>query len=83
MIALGAILAALPYFMPNETEGIAGGWVADMVHDSPAHEGVQKVSHGDDHHVYLFGMPIHTAMYVISAVVGFIGIGFALYFHMF
>ncbi len=82
VIALGAILAALPYFMPNETEGIAGGWVADMVHDSPAHEGVQKVSHGDDHHVYLFGMPIHTAMYVISAVVGFIGIGFALYFHL-
>ena len=82
VIALGAILAALPYFMPNETEGITGGWVADMVHDSHGSAGVQQVSGGDDHHVHLFGMPIHTAMYVISAVVGFIGIGFALYFHL-
>jgi len=82
VIALGAILAALPYFIPNETKGITGGWVADMVHDSHGSAGVQKVSSGDDHHVHLFGMPIHTAMYFISAVVGFIGIGFALYFHL-
>jgi len=82
VIALGAILAALPYFMPNETEGITGGWIADMVHDSHGRAGVQQVASGDDHHVYLFGMPVHTAMYVISAIVGFIGIGFALYFHL-
>ena len=82
VIALGAILAALPYFMPNETEGITGGWIADMVHDSHGRAGVQQVASADDHHVYLFGMPVHTAMYVISAIVGFIGIGFALYFHL-
>lgn len=83
VIALGAILAAVPYFIPNETEGITGGWVADMVNDSHGHQGVQKVTHGDDHHALLLGMPVHTAMYFISAVVGFIGIGFALYFHLF
>ncbi len=83
VIALGAILAALPYFIPNETEGITGGWVADMVSDSPGHQGVQKVIQGDDHHAHLLGMPVHTAMYFISAIVGFIGIGFALYFHLF
>jgi NADH-quinone oxidoreductase subunit L len=39
-IASGAIIAALPYFMDNETKGINGGWVAEMVHDSPARGGV-------------------------------------------
>ena len=83
VIALGAVLAALPYFMPNETEGITGGWVAEMVNDSPGQAGVPHEMHGEDHHVHLFGMPVHTAMYFISAIVGFIGIGFALYFHLF
>ncbi|HIB50199.1 MAG TPA: NADH-quinone oxidoreductase subunit L [Phycisphaerales bacterium] len=82
VIALGAILAALPYFMPNETEAITGGWVAEMVNDSPGHAGVPKDTHGDGHDAHLFGFPVHTAMYVISAIVGFIGIGFALYFHL-
>jgi NADH-quinone oxidoreductase subunit L len=82
VIALGAILAALPYFMPNETEGITGGWIAEMVNDSPGHLGVQKVVQGDEHHAHLFGMPVHTAMYIISAIVGFIGISIAFYFHL-
>ena len=82
VISIGALLAALPYFMPNETAGITGGWVAEMINDSPAHEGVQKVAHDDAHHAHLFGMPVHTAMYVISGAVGFIGIAIAFYFHL-
>ena len=84
VIALGAVLAALPYFMPNESDGITGGWVAEMVHDSPAHAGVPKatldstyVGHGD-----ILGMDPHKAMYFISAFVGFIGIGIALFIHL-
>jgi NADH-quinone oxidoreductase subunit L len=97
-IAIGALLAALPYFMPNETEGLHGGWVAEMVYDSPAVAGFEGVTyvpgesvassgdydsghdlvHGD-----ILGMDPHVAMYYISAIVGFIGIGIALYFHLF
>jgi NADH-quinone oxidoreductase subunit L len=80
-----------PYFMPNETEGITGGWVAEMVTDSPAAAGVPGASaihavHGGDHevsHGKILGMDPHAAMYYISAVVGFIGLSFALYFHLF
>jgi len=89
VIACGAVLSALPYFMPNETEGIHGGWVAEMIYDSPAIAGVpgasiesdsssQEVAQGE-----ILGMDPHTAMYYISAIVGFVGIGFALYFHLF
>jgi len=92
VIALGALLAALPYFMPNETEGLHGGWIAEMVYDSPAYSGVPGAvvdSHsvtGDGHESAqgsILGMDPHKAMYYISAFVGFIGIGLALYFHLF
>lgn len=87
VIAAGAILAALPYFMTNTAEGIHGGWVADMMHDSPAIAGVPGAVVGhvsDSHEVHgsILGMDPHKAMYYISAVVGMIGIGFALYFHL-
>ncbi len=95
-ISLGALLAALPYFVPNETETIQGGWIAEMVHDSPAHRGVPKVaqaaidSHDVGHgtmeqtigHGDILGMDPHKAMYYISAIVGFIGIAIALFFHL-
>lgn len=91
VIALGALLAALPYFMPNETEGLHGGWIAEMVNDSPAAAGVPgavldsahgvniglEVAHGD-----ILGMDPHKAMYYISAIVGFIGIGIAFFIHL-
>ncbi|MAI67873.1 MAG: NADH-quinone oxidoreductase subunit L [Phycisphaerae bacterium] len=96
-IALGALLAALPYFMPNETEHLHGGWIAEMVNDSPASAGVpgnnsvahaplveahgtieHNIPHGD-----ILGMDPHKAMYYISGVVGFIGIGIALFLHLF
>lgn len=91
VIALGALLAALPYFMPNETEGLHGGWIAEMVNDSPAAAGVpgavldsahgvnigHEVAHGE-----ILGMDPHKAMYYISAIVGFIGIGIAFFIHL-
>ena len=87
VIAVGAILAAAPYFMTNETEGIHGGWVAEMMHDSPAISGVpgaevSQSGESDAAHGHILGMDPHKAMYYISAVVGMIGIGFALYFHL-
>ena len=87
-IASGAILAALPYFMENETTGLKGGWVAEMVNDSPAKDGVPGASTahlaGDDaaHHGSILGMDPHKAMYYISAVVGIIGLGLAFFFHL-
>jgi NADH-quinone oxidoreductase subunit L len=92
VIAIGAVLAALPYFMPNETEHLHGGWIAEMVNDSPASAGVPGAvveshgTHGDTHtivHGTILGMDPHKAMYYISAIVGFIGICIALYFHLF
>ena len=73
--------------MANKTEGIQGGWVAEMMYDSPAISGVPGavVSHGvESHEVHgsILGMDPHKAMYYISAIVGMIGIGFALYFHL-
>jgi NADH-quinone oxidoreductase subunit L len=83
VIAGGALLAAVPYFMATETEGLTGGWIADVMHDSPAashgaHDVGESVAHSQ-----ILGMDPHTAMYFISAIVGMIGIGFALYFHLY
>jgi NADH-quinone oxidoreductase subunit L len=88
VISIGAILAALPYFMPNETEHLHGGWIAEMVNDSPAAAGLPGVAsnHGHSHediHGTILGMDPHKAMFFISAIVGIIGICFALYFHLF
>ncbi|MCH2152650.1 MAG: NADH-quinone oxidoreductase subunit L [Phycisphaerales bacterium] len=102
-IAIGALVAAVPYFMPNHAdEKLAGGWVADMVHDSTARGGLPGLDrhgvplsefdahhadgHHDDHghvHQTLFGMDAHTAMYVISGVVGSLGIILAAWLHLF
>ncbi len=79
-IASGALLAALPYFMKNETAGLNGGWVAEMVNDSPAST---LQLHGEDApHGSILGMDPHKAMYYISAVVGMIGLGLAFFFHL-
>ena len=87
-IASGALLAALPYFMENETTGLKGGWVAEMVNDSPAKAGVPGAvsTHQPDGahpaHGSILGMDPHKAMYYISAVVGLIGLGLAFFFHL-
>jgi NADH-quinone oxidoreductase subunit L len=84
VIAVGAVLAAVPYFMVNETEGIHGGWVAEMMLDSPAVTGVPGAVEQDPHAAdgQILWMDPYKAMYYISAVVGMIGIGFAFYFHL-
>ncbi len=98
-ITLGAALAIVPYFMPNEAEGVHGGWVAEMVHDSTAAAGLPG-GHGDHvhappadghthagtdehaHHGGLFGFDPHKAMYVVSGVVGLIGLVIAWFLHL-
>ena len=51
ILAIGALVAALPYFMSNQAdERLAGGWVADMVHDSTAREGIPGFHPGDAAH---------------------------------
>ncbi|MCH2142872.1 MAG: NADH-quinone oxidoreductase subunit L [Phycisphaerales bacterium] len=94
VIAVGALVAATPYFMSNKADAnIAGGWVADMVHDSTARAGLpglaesqhphsEEVSHGAHEHPTLFGMDPHKAMYFVSGAVGLIGILLAAYLHL-
>ncbi|MDG2423207.1 MAG: NADH-quinone oxidoreductase subunit L [Phycisphaerales bacterium] len=103
VIAIGALAASVPYFMDTKAdEALAGGWVADMVHDSTAQGGLPGldrhgqsmgdiVEHGhaghqgegDHAHPTLFGMDVHTAMYVISGVVGGLGLLLAAWLHLF
>jgi len=64
-----SVLAAIPYFM-----GPHGGWAAEMVNKSSASY------HGPDTFNFL-GITSHYAMYLISAVVGFIGLLIAAYLH--
>jgi len=94
LIAVGALVAAVPYFMSNQAdEHLAGGWVADMVHDSTAREGIpgfredagHSTAHGDAHgeaHPTIFGMDPHAAMYWISGIVGMIGLALAAWLHL-
>ncbi len=85
VISIGAILAALPYFADNTTEGLHGGWVAEMVNDSPGKHGLPGMAHNhgeEAHHGSILGMDPHKAMYTISAFVGFIGIAIAFFFHL-
>ena len=84
IVSIGAVLAAVPYFTENTTEGLHGGWVAEMVNDSPGKHGLPGMAHGhgEDHHGSILGMDPHKAMYYISATVGFIGIAIAFFFHL-
>lgn len=94
VIAVGALVAATPYFMSNKADAnLAGGWVADMVHDSTARSGLpglsgsdhasaEGTSHAGDDHPTLFGMDPHKAMYFVSATVGIIGILIAAWLHL-
>ena len=79
ILAIGAILAALPYFMGNDAEHVHGGWVGDMVAASSAAPGLP------DHHAHgsILGFDPHKAMYFISAIVGIIGIVIAMWLHWF
>ncbi|MAT81006.1 MAG: NADH-quinone oxidoreductase subunit L [Phycisphaerae bacterium] len=97
VIAIGALLAAVPYFMDTKAdEALAGGWVADMVHDSTAQGGLPGLdrhgqslgqavehAHGDHAHPTMFGMDVHKAMYVVSGVVGGVGLLLAAWLHLF
>ncbi|MCH2133412.1 MAG: NADH-quinone oxidoreductase subunit L [Phycisphaerales bacterium] len=100
VIAIGAMVATVPYFLDTKAdEALAGGWVADMVHDSTARGGLPGLDgHGqpisesgahdhhdhDDHaHPTILGMDPHFAMYIISGVVGGLGLLLAAWLHLF
>jgi NADH-quinone oxidoreductase subunit L len=91
VIALGALLASVPYFMTNDVAEIKGGWIADMVNDSTAAAGIPgheehpgTIAHaaGHAHHGSILGMDPHVAMYWISGVVGGIGLFLAFWLHL-
>ncbi|MCA9284528.1 MAG: NADH-quinone oxidoreductase subunit L [Phycisphaerales bacterium] len=86
-LAVGAVLAAIPYFWP----AYGDGWIQQMVSHSSAAAGVP--SHGAEgaasaagehggSHATLLGFDPHTAMYVVSSVFGLVGIGFAAWLHL-
>jgi NADH-quinone oxidoreductase subunit L len=80
VITIGAILAALAYFIGGEPN-----WITSMVADSSAAGGVPghaPAGHADGGaHGTFLGMNPHTVMYYVSAVVGFLGIGIAFVLH--
>jgi NADH-quinone oxidoreductase subunit L len=91
LIAAGALLAAVPYFMSNQAEHVSGGWIADMVNDSTAASGLpghpdhpgSLAGHGAEvHQGSILGMDPHVAMYWISGVVGGIGLFLAFWLHL-
>lgn len=86
IIAIGSILAAIPYFIHKEDHG----WVGSMLHASTAHyvsphghHAADPAHAGDGHHHggTIFGYDPHKAMYYISAIIGLVGIGAAFVLH--
>jgi NADH-quinone oxidoreductase subunit L len=73
--AVLAVLAAGLYFVKPSIPDAHGGWVAGMVHHSSAN------AHGPHEGFNFLGITNHSAMYVISAVVGFAGILIAAFLH--
>jgi len=82
IITIGAIVAAVPYFMDSREEHVHGGWVAGMVADSSARGGVPGIAHHDGTHGTILGLDPHAAMYYVSAGVGLIGILIAWRLHL-
>jgi NADH-quinone oxidoreductase subunit L len=83
VIAIGAVVAAIAYFLPTHVEGVEGGWVADMVHDSSAAGGVPSEAHGDAAaHGSLLGFDPHKAMFFVSGTFGLVGLGIAFVLHL-
>jgi len=84
LLAAGALLAALPYFMPAYGDGA----IQRMVAESSAAAGVPGHAHhpdgqyGEAAHGTFFGFDPHKAMYFVSAFVGLIGIAIAWYLHL-
>ncbi|TVQ50661.1 MAG: NADH-quinone oxidoreductase subunit L [Phycisphaerales bacterium] len=80
-ITVGAILAAIPYFMPSGEEGVKGGWVASMTLDSSARDGMYGV-YAIEEKGKLFGADPYNAMYFVSAAFGLVGILIAWWLHL-
>jgi len=81
IITAGAILAAIPYFLPTGLDKIKGGWVAKLVYDSSAAGGLPGVYETHAHGTIL-GFDPHKAMYFVSGIIGLIGILIAWHLHL-
>ena len=86
-LAIASILAAGVGFMhtPGHAGHAEGGWVVDLVGSS---SGKVYQAHGEHAHATFLGIDPHKtkvagvgAMYVISSIVGFIGIAIAFFLH--
>ncbi len=73
ILAVSSIAAAGLYFV-----GDHGGWAAGMIHHSSA---ALPEAHGEEAHGTFLGMNPHAVMYYVSGLVGFVGIGAALFLH--
>ncbi|MDZ4754210.1 MAG: NADH-quinone oxidoreductase subunit L [Phycisphaerae bacterium] len=90
ILALGAILAALPSYL-KAADGST--WVSSMIADSSAVNGVPSIPAAVGHatgqatgqaaaHHELLGMDAHTALLLISFAIAIVGIGSSAYFHL-
>jgi len=79
ILAVGSILAAIPYFLNKDMHG----WVGSMLHVSTASYHSPYGHHGalHDQAGTIFGADPHKAMYYISAGVGALGILVAFLLH--
>jgi NADH-quinone oxidoreductase subunit L len=87
VIAIGALLAAIPALTPMIAPD-SGNWVQQMIIDSSAAAGAgdhhHEVGESQDHaaHGTFLGFDPHRAMYFASAIVGLIGIAIAWRLHL-
>ncbi len=77
ILAVGAILLAVGYFLPSGWGSKA--WVMEMIAASTAGTGFMLSPEGA--HATLFGYDPHTSMYFVSGTVGAIGFIIALWLH--
>ncbi|MBM4112571.1 MAG: NADH-quinone oxidoreductase subunit L [Phycisphaerae bacterium] len=79
VLAIGAVLAGLPTYLVLSGQ-TKENWVESMMAHSSAALGAQPA---DSHeHPHLIGMDGHTAMFVLSSVVGLAGIAIAWVLHL-
>jgi NADH-quinone oxidoreductase subunit L len=82
ILAVCTFLAIPTYFVMSEHHG----WVGSMVHSSTAFVESPGAHHAQGVHAEplgtFLGMDPHTAMYYVSGLVGFVGIGIAWFLHL-
>jgi len=83
-LAIGAVLAGLPTYLVLSGQA-SENWIASMVGHSSAALGVPHAEGAGDAahaHPHMLGMDGHTAMFVLSTIVGLTGIAIAWFLHL-